>query len=71
MVGALAIGYSLSWLVAPKPGTGPVDSFKPTFGQAVAPMIVAPAPRGERPVEASQPSDNAPAPLQSPRYQPI
>jgi hypothetical protein len=70
MVGALALGYSLSWLVAPGPGTGPVEHFGPTFVQPAAPVIVAPsAPRDERPVEASQP--NAPVPLQSPRYQPI
>jgi hypothetical protein len=39
----------------------------PTFGQSAAPVVVAPAP----PVEASQPVTAAPAPLQSPRYQPI
>lgn len=72
MVGALALGYSLSWLVAPGPGTGPVEHFGPTFGQPAAPVIIAPsAPRDERPVEASHPSNFAPAPLQSPRYQPI
>jgi len=66
MVGALALGYSLSWLVAPGPGTGPVEHFGPTFGQSAAPVVVAPPP-----VEASQPVTAAPAPLQSPRYQPI
>jgi hypothetical protein len=65
IVGALAIGYSLSWLATPGPGTGPVQNFKPTFGQSLAPVIVAPA---EQPVDASQPSS---APLQSPRYEPI
>jgi hypothetical protein len=71
IVGAVAIGYSLSWLATPGPGTGPVDRFKPTFGQAVAPIIVAPAPGDERSVEATQPLNSAPAPLKSPRYQPI
>lgn len=72
MVGALALGYSLSWLVAPGAGTGPVEHFGSTFAQPAAPVIVAPAvPPDERPIEASQPLKTAPAPLQSPRYQPI
>ncbi len=72
MLGALAIGYSLSWLVAPGPGTGPVEHFAPTFGQPAAPVIVAPAlPRDQRPVDASQPVDAVAAPLKSPQFQPI
>jgi hypothetical protein len=72
MVGALALGYSLSWLVMPGPGTGPVEHFSPTFGQPAAPVIVTPSsPRDERPVDASQPLNVAPAPLKSPRYEPI
>jgi len=41
------------------------ESFPPTFGRSLAPVIVVPA---EHPVDASQPLS---APLQSPRYQPI
>ena len=72
MVAAAAIGYSLSWLVTPGPGTGPVDGFGPTFGQALPPVVVAPAaPRDERSIDASQPLDSPPVALQSQRAEPI
>jgi hypothetical protein len=72
IVGAVAIGYSLSWLATPGPGTGPVDHFSPTFGQSLPPVIVTPAaPGGEGSVEASEPLDFAPAPLQPRPYEPI
>jgi hypothetical protein len=72
IVGAVVIGYSLSWLVTPGPGTGPVDNFHPTFAQRVTPMIVAPAaPGSNRAVEASEPLNGSPAPLQPRPYQPI
>ena len=72
IVGAVAIGYSLSWLVTPGPGTGPVNSFHPTFGQAQAPIIVAPAAiDGDRLIEAPEPVNSSPAPLQPREYEPI
>jgi hypothetical protein len=72
IVGAVAVGYSLSWLATPGPGTGPVDHFSPTFGQSLPPVIVAPAvPGGEGSVEASEPLNFSPAPLQPRTYEPI
>ena len=72
MVGAAAIGYALSWLVTPGPGTGPVDSFDPTFGQSVTPVIVAPAtPGGDQLRDAAEPLNSSPAPLQPRRDEPI
>ena len=57
IVGAVAIGYSLSWLATPGSGTGPVDHFSPTFGQSLPPVIVAPEPPRSAigSVEASEP----------------
>lgn len=72
IVGAVVIGYSLSWLVTPGPGTGPVTSFSPTFGQAQAPIIIAPAATdGDRRIEASEPLNSSPAALQPRDYEPI
>ena len=72
IVGAVAIGYSLSWLATPGPGTGPVDHFSPTFGEPLPPVIVAPAtPAAEGSVEASEPLNFSPAPLQPRAYEPI
>ena len=49
IVGAVAVGYALAWVVTPGPGTGPVDTFGPTFGQSVTPVIVNPvSPRDDR-----------------------
>jgi hypothetical protein len=73
MVVAAAIGYSLSWLVTPGPGTGPVDRFDSTFGESVAPVIVAPATPGDGggSVEAAERVNSSPAALQSQRVEPI
>jgi len=72
IVGAVALGYSLSWLATPGPGTGPVDHFSPTFGESLPPVIVAPAtPAGEGSVEASEPLNFPPAALQPRAYEPI
>lgn len=71
MVGAAVIGYSLSWLVTPGPGTGPVDSFDPTFGQSVTPVIVAPATPGDDQLGGGEPLNSSPAPLQARRDEPI
>ncbi len=72
IVGAVAIGYSLSWLATPGPGTGPVDHFSPTFGQSLPPVIVTPAaPGGEGSVETSEPLNFSPTPLQPRTYEPI
>jgi hypothetical protein len=72
VVGALVLGYSLSWLATPGPGTGPVDSFSPNFGVSAAPVIVAPVtPRDERSVDASEPLNGGPIPLQARRNEPI
>ena len=70
IAGALALGYTLSWFATPGPGTGPVETFAPTFGGSAAPVIVAPVTPGEG-VDASQPVNSAPQPLQSQRYEPI
>ncbi len=72
IVGAFVIGYALSWLSAPGPGTGPVDSFSPTFGRSAAPVVVSPAPaRGERSIDASEPQISSPKALQRSANEPI
>jgi hypothetical protein len=72
IVGAFVIGYALSWLSAPGPGTGPVEAFGPTFGGSAAPVIVAPPPaRGERSIDASEPQISSPQALQRPATEPI
>ena len=71
VIGAMALGYALSWALTPGPGTGPVDSFEPTFGQSVAPVIVSPdaAPAGPRAHENPEKFDRKP--LQEDRAEPI
>jgi hypothetical protein len=71
ILGALAIGYTLSWISTPGPGTGPVDTFGPTFGASPAPVIVTPSPLEERPVDASDPLISSPKPLQARIAEPI
>jgi len=75
IVGAFVIGYALSWLSAPGPGTGPVDTFSPTFGRSAAPVIVSPAtpkPRsGEGGIDASEPQISSPKALQRSANEPI
>lgn len=75
IVGAIALGYALSWAATPGPGTGPVDHFAPTFGATMTPVIVAPAepvtPMDEQPRDASQPRNFDPRSLQAPVYEPI
>jgi hypothetical protein len=72
IVGAVVLGYTLSWLSTPGPGTGPVDTFSPTFGASAAPVIVSPAPaRGNRSIDASDPQISSPAALQTPATEPI
>ncbi|PYR81439.1 MAG: hypothetical protein DMF87_05300 [Acidobacteria bacterium] len=72
IVGAFVIGYALSWLSAPGAGTGPVDSFSPTFGASASPIIVSPAAAaGERSIEASEPQISSPTALQRSANEPI
>ena len=75
IVGAFLIGYALSWLSAPGPGTGPVDTFGPTFGGSAAPVIVSPAApkprRGEGGMQTSEPQISSPKALQKPTSEPI
>ena len=72
LVGAMAVGYALSWIATPGPGTGPVDTFGPTFGAADAPVIVAPAPSpDDRSIDASEPQHSSRKPLQPRRDEPI
>src|SRR5438105_15175503 len=72
IVGAVIFGYTLSWVSQPGPGTGPVDTFGPTFGQSVTPVIVSPdPPRGEGSIEPSDASQSTPKPLQANTYEPI
>ncbi len=72
IVGAVAVGYALAWVVMPGPGTGPVDTFGPTFGQSVTPVIVNPAsPRDYRPSDPSAPSNSSPQALQPKHSEPI
>jgi hypothetical protein len=64
IIGAVALGYTLSWLSSPGPGTGPVDSFGRTFGPAAAPVIVAPVPlHDNKSVDAKGPLDSSPQAL--------
>ena len=71
VIGAMALGYALSWAFTPGPGTGPVEKFEPTFGQSVAPVIVSPdqTPSRRRTVENPQKFDRKP--LQDDRAEPI
>jgi hypothetical protein len=72
IIGAVVLGYTLSWLSTPGPGTGPVDTFSPNFGASAAPVIVSPAPtRGERASDASDPQISSPQALQTPATEPI
>ena len=72
IVGAMAFGYALSWLLTPGASTGPVTSFEPTFaGESVAPVIVSPgaAPARPRPLENHE--KELSKPLQKERPEPI
>jgi hypothetical protein len=72
ILGAVAVGYALAWVVTPGPGTGPVDTFGPTFGQSVTPVIVNPVPpRDDRSPDPSTPSNSAPQALQTKHSEPI
>ena len=72
IIGAIAFGYALSWVSAPGPGTGPVDTFSPTFGESVTPVIVNPvSPADDPSFDSSDPSNSSPKPLQANKYEPI
>ena len=72
IVGAVAVGYALAWVVTPGPGTGPVDTFGPTFGQSVTPVIVNPvSPRDDRSSDPSTPSNSSPQALPPKHSEPI
>ena len=71
VIGAMALGYALSWAFTPGPGTGPVNSFEPTFGSSVAPVIVSPEPAQPRPRALENPEKIDRKPLQEDRAEPI
>jgi len=72
IIGAVAFGYTLSWISMPGTGTGPVDTFGPNFGQSVTPVIVAPDPtRDNRSLDPSEPLNSSPKPLQANAAEPI
>ena len=69
---ALAASYAISWAFTPGPGSGPAESFAPTFTQPAPVVIVPPEttlPRDKK--VTSEPSDVSPKPLQRNRYEPI
>ena len=69
----VACSYAISWAFTPGPGTGPAQSFAPTFGQP-APVVILPqeaAPSRDKNVTTSEPSNSSPKPLQANRYEPI
>jgi hypothetical protein len=69
VIGAVALGYTLSWIATPGLDTGPVESFGPTFGSSVAPVVVAPADAGADRVKDE--SNSMPKALQANRTEPI
>jgi hypothetical protein len=72
IIGAVALGYILSWLSTPATVNGPIDDFGRNFGPSMAPVIVAPAPsRDERSVGAPGPQESSPTALKSHAYEPI
>ena len=71
VIGALAFGYAVAWVVTPGPGTGPADSFAPTFGPATAPVIMAPDASGNGPRATKNPDQIHSRPLQKDRTEPI
>jgi hypothetical protein len=69
----VACSYAISWAFTPGPGTGPAQSFAPTFSQP-APVVILPqeaAPSRDKKVTTSEPSNSSPKPLQRNRYEPI
>lgn len=71
-VALIACGYVISWAFTPGPGTGPVDSFAPTFGGVAAPVvIVAPDRVRPDPNRSSEPANSPSQPLQKDRTEPI
>jgi len=72
IIGAVAVGYALAWVATPGPGTGPVDTFRPTFGQSVTPVIVNPvSPPQDRSSDPSAPSNSSPQALPPKHSEPI
>ena len=69
IIGAVALGYTFSWISTPGPGTGPVETFRPTFGYSVAPVVVAPAETGGDRTQDT--SNSAPRALKTDRNEPI
>jgi len=69
IIGAVALGYTLSWMATPGPGTGPVESFGPTFGSSVTPVVVAPAETGGD--RSKSGSNSLPKALKATRNEPI
>src|SRR5438067_13258058 len=71
VIGAMALGYALSWALTPGPGTGPVDKYEPTFGQSVAPVIVSPDAARPQHRQPENPEKFDRKPLQEDRAEPI
>jgi len=65
--------YAISWALTPGPGTGPAESFAPTFDQP-APVVILPqeaVPSRDKKITTSEPPYSSPKPLQANRYEPI
>jgi hypothetical protein len=75
VVAIIACSYALSWVLTPGPGTGPVESFAPTFDAPVTPVVVMPresAPSShDGTVTAPKPPHSSPNALQRNPYEPI
>jgi hypothetical protein len=63
-IALVALGYALSWVFTPGPGTPPVKSSAPTFDAPVAPAVVTPK-------KSAPPADSSPNALQERRNEPI
>jgi hypothetical protein len=68
IIGAVALGYALSWLSTPATVNRSIDDFGRNFGPSVAPVIVTPAPSHD---ERSGAQDSSPEALKSLTYEPI
>jgi len=74
-IALVALGYALSWVFTPGPGTPPVKSSAPAFDAPVAPAVVTPqksAPSShDGTVTPSKPSHSSPNALQESHNKPI
>jgi len=72
ILGAVALGYTLSWLSTPSPIPGPVDNFDRNFVPSAAPLIVAPDPsHDDRSADPSGSTGSSPKALERQPFEPI